>query len=438
MADSDLFAVKLGDFLGKSSEGFLTKLTEAKLDTATSKYLIGQYFQEQAGTALRSFSYSAGSRVAAANPACKADFAPSFSHRAWQDGEDLVEAEGINGFNVRFNALRADLEAVQRDLRQAFECLAGLQKSVAGALGEVTTELNAISRQVHDCCDKAQQAGPVLKDLPGRSVYVNDPYGSYYPVPLGIDPRVVNPALPGLAVNPAAPTVWRDAANANKGLIQGMAADRIDKVNFNGKPMDVWKTNLGLVLTEAEAAGAGAAPSFVPDKLNQAREFNRFVTDSEVEVTTAFPGGFTKREFEEKFGATTLAGQSAVRDVIKELPDDMRFDSVAKLSDAVAEVNAKSLDAAGLAQATIVGAVGLNAGIAASDVPIGSIKFADEATRTALDAAGVKTVGDLATVDVGALKTKLDAAGVNRTVGELAGLRGIGKSVTQLGTRFNR
>lgn len=91
-----------------------------------------------------------------------------------------------------------------------------------------------------------------------------------------------------------------------------------------------------------------------------------------------------------------------------------------------------------LAQATIVGAVGLNAGVAASDVPIGSIKFADEATRTALDAAGVKTVGDLATADVGALKAKLDAAGVNRTAGELAGLRGIGKSVTQLGTRFSR
>lgn len=50
----------------------------------------------------------------------------------------------------------------------------------------------------------------------------------------------------------------------------------------------------------------------------------------------------------------------------------------------------------------------------------------------------MKTVGDLATADVGALKAKLDAAGVNRTAGELAGLRGICKSVTQLGKRFSR
>jgi len=39
-------------------------------------------------------------------------FKPTFEHEDWIDNQDRVQAEGPDGFNHRFRALRADLEAI--------------------------------------------------------------------------------------------------------------------------------------------------------------------------------------------------------------------------------------------------------------------------------------------------------------------------------------
>lgn len=40
------------------------------------------------------------------------EYARTFTHADWIDNEDVVQAEGENGFNVRFHALEDELDAV--------------------------------------------------------------------------------------------------------------------------------------------------------------------------------------------------------------------------------------------------------------------------------------------------------------------------------------
>ncbi|MFC3077449.1 hypothetical protein ACFODL_05035 [Phenylobacterium terrae] len=441
----DFSKISVAEYLGKNTEGLLTKLGEANLDEAATKFVVGQWILDKAGKSLRSFALSAGSQVSAHDPAARSEFTPSFEHREWRDGEDLVEAEGINGFNVRFNALRQDLETVEKDLDKAFQVIAQLRQAISGAFGEFSAELNAINRQVHDCCNKPSTGGGGIGwgplDIPPFQLPPQvfeprpfprpwDPFGPLGPI--GVDPRVVTPTDPRIKF--AKPTVWRDAANPDKGMIEGLPAERIDVTNFNGKPMEVWNTSMGLILTESAAGVADKVkPSYVPQALEESREFSRFLFDNEEAVKTAFPQGFTTRQFLDKFGATTLAGATPVSDVVKGLPDDMTFESVSKLHDAVAEAKANALVTSGLGQAAVVGAVGLNPQAEIAEVPIGSIKFADEQTTEALRAAGVRTLGDLANKDVAEIRTTLENAGIATSMGQAASLRGMGLTVTRLG-----
>jgi hypothetical protein len=49
-----------------------------------------------------------------------ADFSyhPSFRHTLWQDKRDLVEADGPNGFNIRFSTIESDLQSVSTVVTQ--------------------------------------------------------------------------------------------------------------------------------------------------------------------------------------------------------------------------------------------------------------------------------------------------------------------------------
>ncbi|MEV7280383.1 hypothetical protein [Streptomyces sp. NPDC093111] len=45
-------------------------------------------------------------------------FSPTFKHVAWVDNRDRVAASGQNGFNVRFDSIQRDLEALSAVVRQ--------------------------------------------------------------------------------------------------------------------------------------------------------------------------------------------------------------------------------------------------------------------------------------------------------------------------------
>ncbi|MFE7580862.1 hypothetical protein ACFU5Y_04755 [Streptomyces gardneri] len=46
------------------------------------------------------------------------NFSPTFKHVAWVDNRDRVAASGQNGFNVRFDSIQRDLEALSAVVRQ--------------------------------------------------------------------------------------------------------------------------------------------------------------------------------------------------------------------------------------------------------------------------------------------------------------------------------
>lgn len=422
----DLGAVTMAEFLGQDSQGFLAKLTAANLDEPARRYIIGEYIREKVGKNLRTFAFSAASSVAAA-PSCQPAFAPTFAHREWKDGEDLVVAEGIAGFNVRFNALKADLDGIRADLVNAFQCLASLQQAVANGFVEITAEFNAVNRQIYDCCSKSGD-GPTVAP-PVR----NPRWADILPE---VQPGILGPAY-GPPVNPmgpySTPKLWRDAADPNKGMIAGMEAARIDVTVMNGKPMDVWKTQMGLILTESAAAPEAVRPGFVPTELERARDFARFLGDNEAEIAEALPDRFTARDFKDKFGATRLAGGMPLADLMKGLPDDMAFESTAGLADAVTDATATSVADAGLGQPTIVGTIGLNAGAEISNVPVESLKAVDERTAAALREAGITTLGQLSEAEPARLRDTLEGAGIRTTVGDAAGLRGLGRAITRVG-----
>jgi hypothetical protein len=442
MTMPDLGSVTMMEFLGQDSQSFLKQLTDANLDESSRRFIIGEYIREKGGRSLRTFAFSAASSVASASPGCASAFAPTFTHREWKDGEDLVVAEGITGFNVRFNALKADLDAIKADLTKTFDCLASLQKTVAGAMVEIAAEFNAVNRQIYDCCAKSGDGimvGPPVRVPPFVNVVpdigvLTGPYGPRVNPAMTYEAPFVYPA--GDLRSPAAsPRIWRDASDPNKGLIGGMDASRIDVATINGKTMDVWKTQLGLILTETMSGAEVVKPAFVPTELERAREFARFLGDNEADIKTAFPAGFTAREFNDKFGGTRLAGGSPVANLMKGLPDDMAFDSTGKLADAVTDATAKAVTESGLAQPTIVGTIGLNADAEVKNVPLESLKAVDEQTATALRNAGITTLGQLSEAEPTRLKETLDGAGIRTSIGDAAGLRGLGRAITRVGRR---
>lgn len=423
---ADLADLKLSDYLGNNSADFLTQLNKSSLDDTAKKYLIGDYIAYNSGQSLRRFSFTPDAKLFP-NWGVSVTFDPTFEHRQWHDGEDLVEAEGTDGFNKRFNAIRADLESIKANLLPVFAGLQVLQEHASKAMDQIAAELNAINQQIYEI-KNPKGSGPVIK-FPTYPIDVVPTY----------PPQIVNPPInyPWQFKTPedytTNPKIWLDGANPDKAVIAGLPADRIDQVAFNGKNMDVWKTNMGLMLTDAAPAAVDAPkPSYIAPELTETQQFNKFLADNAPEIKTKFPNGFTKKQFEDEYGSRALGGQVYAQDPIKALPDDMTFASTDALADAVAGQQAKVLVNSGEGRMALVGAVGLQSD-STDDIAINMIKFTDTTTADQLQAAGIKTVGELANADVNTLHTRMLAKGFTGSVGDIAGIKGIGNTLAKMG-----
>ena len=158
-------------------------------------------------------------------PPYAVSFSPAFQHEEWVDNQDRVQAGGSNGFNVRFNLLKADLD------------------DVSSAVGEVNTALNELAQ------------APAALEVPVSIAPVLTRTG-----PTGWDHRI------GFAEKPAGGTTaagmasvslrhggtieWMRATGRNSGAgelrislwRQGLAADavgqRIVNITPTGDPFD--------------------------------------------------------------------------------------------------------------------------------------------------------------------------------------------------------
>ncbi|MBS0290807.1 MAG: hypothetical protein JSS07_12330 [Proteobacteria bacterium] len=380
---------------------------------------IDKYFKYD----LRTFAFSAAGTVSATAPAdCRVTFARTFDHLDWRDGEDLVAAGGVQGFNVRFNALKSDLDTIKADIEHAFQCLAGLRASVAAALGELKDQVNLLNKDVYECCNSHVDAtlNPPPATIPPRlRELVEMPE-------LPVKPKPGDPA-PWLKF---ADKVWINAQDPNEGIIKGVQGKRIDTMTLHGKPMDVWSTDAGLVLSDSIPGMTAAPPSYTAPQVADITRFTRYVAEKKGDVEAAFDQGFTAKEFVEKFGNDTLPDGMKVSEVLKDVPAEIRFENVDALQDRVIEAKVSNMVTEGSGDVALIGAIGMQTDAKPEDVSVSSIKTLDRSVSEALDQAGIRTIGDIARADRQALTQALGGR-----AGDAGALIGLSRTVTRLGGR---
>jgi hypothetical protein len=432
------------DTILKTSFDLDTSAIFAKLDTynltdAQKGVLATSIVLQQIGSAKRTFSYS--HPLAAADNSCAPVFARSFVHADWQDGEDVVSAEGSNGdegFNTRFHKIEADLDALSTDTAKTFECMAELRSDLATLLEEVRLELNRINTDIHKL--KPSTGGDVT--LPP----VTFPGDVFFP-PISVHPRppitpvnpwgpVINPGNidPGFSVNPnitpyiyrvnpgsfygsslygglydtpasnpaaggvgSPGTVWTSREDATVGIIAGMRATRVNEGMFNGQRVELWNTPFGTVLTPVAAAGT-APQGYVDPRLEMTGRVGAWSAANADAVTNAFGGGaFTKADLERKFGDVDIGGGVRLKDALKGLDAGTSFADLGALIDDIASVQATAIIDAGAATVASIGSVGLQIGAAGPEAAaVEAFAAASPDERAALAAAGIQTVSQLA------------------------------------------
>jgi hypothetical protein len=162
-------------------------------------------------------------------------------------------------------------------------------------------------------------------------------------------------------------------------------------------------------------------------------EFAKFAADPE--VAGAFAGPVTPGELEQKYGTTVLDNGRTVADVLKILPADASYPTLAALNDALTQANATVIRATGTGQAAVAGSFSdLGAGITTvGDAPVGRLNVVPAQAGTALAAAGIDTVAKLAGASPDVVTKQLARAGVQVTTAEVASWLGAAKTLNQIG-----
>src|SRR4051812_29352272 len=103
-----------------TAEDIFDKLTKTGVSKTEAQLVVANWILGNAGFLPRGFAFN--TPFAADEPDCAPQFARSFAHEDWIDGENVVQAEqttGEEGFNLRFHRIEADLDALGRDVAQA-------------------------------------------------------------------------------------------------------------------------------------------------------------------------------------------------------------------------------------------------------------------------------------------------------------------------------
>jgi len=130
------------------------QMVDEIINKGLSKYdaarLVNNLVAINLGQSARHFVFSQA--LPTTDPAtCPPSFARSFNHQDWIDGESVVQAgesADDKGFNWRFNALAADLDALHIDALHMYQCLANLRTELVAALNDVAAELNRIDSDI--------------------------------------------------------------------------------------------------------------------------------------------------------------------------------------------------------------------------------------------------------------------------------------------------
>ncbi len=363
------------------------QLVDEIVNKGVSKYdaakLVNNLVAINLGQSPRHFVFS--QPLPTTDPAtCPPSFAQSFSHQDWIDGESVVEAgesADDKGFNWRFNALAADLEALHIDALNMYQCLITLRVELVAALNDVAAELNRIDTDI---------AGAVVR-LPPETPWRNDV--AYGPEFLGIreldggkitmwkTPQGVM-VLPGVDTVGLKETITQHLGTG--GLISRFASGNVDFARDLGRGMPV----------KDLAAKYGSLP------LGDGRTLSQGLAILPLDATYSTP--------QSAVDAINTAEQGFIRSTVGSV------DAV----NAVTGVTSEGVPLATIGTGTIVAAIpGATAGLAGG--------FAK---------AGLNSVGEVAALDATQLVARLGKQGVKVTQAQAGEMTARAQMIAGLGT----
>lgn len=383
---------------------------------------------------------------------CVSKFSRSFKHEDWIDGESVVQAEHTSledGFNTRFHKIENDLDALSEELTRAFSCVAEQRQEVAALLLEVKAELNRINSDIHACCDKDT---PTVPFFPGPTTGYWPPYTSGQPwvsdpprgwdIPLGGNrPGTLSPSAPWSPVSDpfdhyldqinnggmfrgSGAQILRSATDPSRAVVAGMQARLIEESAFNGNDVEVWSTNVGLILTPVTSTETSAQPAnWSHPSLDTTARFAEWSARNTDKVRAKLGTSFTSGEFIDAFGGEKLEGGLQISTLMEKLPSDIGVKRVQDLTGALAEMAGKAVAREGLAAEAVIGSVGLNIGnTELKDTPASSFKLLPSQNSENLRKVGIKSIADLSTAKPESIVRAMKLSNVNISDVEAAGI----------------
>lgn len=358
---------------GTNVNSLFSYLREVGVAEETAGLVVSEWLAENLGKRRRSFQLQTPFPETDAD--CQAVFNRTFSHTDWVDGESVVQASETpteEGFNKRFHAIEADLDALKADMVKAFACLAEMRRDLRSLLNEIVAEINTING--------------LLGETPTFPTF---------------------PTFPGAV---------------NQGTFAGT-------VKFGDKDLLLWNTNQGLFMLPKPPE---VVPGLRNPRFNSAGVLQGKFLEKPA-IAESFPNEVPVKELVEKFGNEVLADGRTVADVVNILPPDFVAPNLGELVNQVAEREAGAIRTEiGAAEAikTNLG-IGFERETVAT-APVENAAFLPPNAGAALKDAGVVNIEKLAGADPVDVQKQLANAGVTVSPVEVARWQGIAKTLTRL------
>lgn len=408
----------------------LTRASELNLDTRTTQLVVAKAILENLGRLHNTFGYR--EPLSPDSPALASAVSRTFEHNDWFDGQSPVQAgetASEEGFNKRFHAIEADLDALATEVKRAFAEMAAFRRQLASMFEDIRAEINRLDGQLVDTT--VHPLPPVFTPIDPR-VFPIDP--RVFPV----DPTgpITEPFRPGIfQPNDMSHRIIEFADQPGKGSAFGKPATRLSREVFSGQQVDVWSTDAGMIMVPVQAARVTA--SGASDGLVRAANAAGWMASNADTVRTAVGDApFTIEDARSKLGDVVLDDGSKFSDVLAKVPDGTQFATPSDLAAAITDSESAAIVRSGQTLDAIVAAVGFSSGDASlQDVHIDNFRSLDEGQRTALSAAGINTVGALAQADAAAVTNAFAAAGLAADPAGAARVVALGKGLIGLRQR---
>jgi len=375
---------KFTDTIGLNPDALVDQIVNKGISVHDATRLVNNLIAVNLGQAGRHFAFS--NPLPTTDPAsCPPQFARTFAHQDWVDGESVVQASESaddKGFNWRLNAIATDLDALARDTKDLYACLVTLRTELVAALQDVAAELNRLDVDV---------AGTAVRLPPFTPWNVN-----------------IQDAPQFLGVR-----------------------------ELDGGKVTMWKTGQGvMVLPGVDTVG-------LQDTVNQRLGTGGLIIRAAAEnqaFATDLGSGMKASDLVAKYGGLPLGDGRTIGQALSILPPDTTFQSTQAAVDAVNTQEQAFL------HSTIGAVTAINTvtGVTSEGQPLtqvstgviaGSVVGAPSNLPQGLSQAGIASVGDLAGIKAGDLVTRLQQHGVTISEAQAAEITTRASMIAGLGAK---